>query len=381
MIAASYRLSFQIESVKRSVELLLAEMTSGIQYVSTRDGVRMDRVQDTLPHVDGSVQGEVAAFEKLDEDTYLVKFAIPAANLDPDMGGIANLWPMVAGEVFNLHFIKSATLIELELPPAFEGHYQGPQFGIEGIRSMLGVTEGPLFGSIIKPNLGLTPDETARVVAILAAAGFDFIKDDEICVNPALCPLGERVRAVVVALEKVKQKSGRNVLYAANVTSDFASLGRAAETALQSGARGLMVDPFCTGFTALDFLRRRFEVPIYAHRVGYGLYCLGSSYSISFEVLTRLFRLLGADFSHAGGIWGKSETARQKVSELLDILRGPGGVAPAWPVVTGISLENMADYHGFYGDDTMFMDHIDIYTDEESSAKKLEMLKKNIVDG
>ena len=58
-IVVQYRLSFQKETVQRSVELLLAEMTSGIQYVSTREGVQMDRVQDTVPYVDESVLGEV----------------------------------------------------------------------------------------------------------------------------------------------------------------------------------------------------------------------------------------------------------------------------------------------------------------------------------
>jgi ribulose-bisphosphate carboxylase large chain len=381
LVIATYHLSFQKETVERSVELLLAEMTAGIQYVSTRDGVRMDRIQDTLPHVDDSVLGETVALEQLEEDTYLVKFAIPAANLDPGMGGITNLWPVVAGEVFNLHFMREATLVDLELPPSLEDRYLGPRFGIGGIRALLGVSEGPLFGSIIKPNLGLTPDQTAKVASILGTAGFSFIKDDEICVNPALCPLGERVSAVAASLEKVRQKSGRQVLYAANVTSDFAALGSAAETALRAGAGGLMLDPFCTGFSALDYLRRRFEAPIYAHRVGYGLLCSGPSYRVGFEVFTRLFRLLGADFSHVGGIWGKPETARRKVAGFLDILRGDWRVNPAWPVVTGISLENMADYHGFYGEDTLFMDHIDIYRDEGSSAQKLESLKQRITGG
>ena len=53
-------------------------------------------------------------------------------------------------------------------------------------------------------------------------------------------------------------------------------------------------------------------------------------------------------------------------------------VAPAWPVVTGISLENMEDYHEFYGDDTLFMDHIDIYRDVASSTEKLDMLKEKL---
>ena len=378
-IVVQYRLSFQKETVQRSVELLLAEMTSGIQYVSTHEGVQMDRVQDTVPYVDESVLGEVKTLEQLDDEEYRVAFALPAANLDTGLGGLTNLWPVVAGEVFNFHFIKHACLEELILPATYENYYRGPGFGIGGVRNLVGVGEGPLFGSIIKPNIGLDPQRSADVVRILSEAGFNFIKDDEICVNPSLCPLKERVEHISAVLDAYRDHTGRNVLYAANVTSDFSVLGKAAEIALQSGAGGLMIDPFCTGLSALDYLRRHFDAPIYAHRVGYGLFCLCPHLSIEYSVFTKLFRLLGADFSHVGGLWGTSEASRLKTAGYLNILREDASIEQTWPVVTGISLENMKDYHSFYGDGTLFMDHIDIYREVDSSRKKLHMLKKKLI--
>ncbi len=157
----------------------------------------------------------------------------------------------------------------------------------------------------------------------------------------------------------------------------FATLGKAAETAISSGAGGLMIDPFSIGLSSIDYLKRNFSCPIYVHRVGYGLFCSGSL-SISYEIFSMLFRMLGADFFHAGGIWGKSEQARNKVSEYVNILRKPSSIEATWPVVSGISLENMAEYHNFYGHDTLFLDHIDIYKDEESSSKKLRALKQEM---
>ena len=218
----------------------------------------------------------------------------------------------------------------------------------------------------------------SNVVAILEKAGFDFVKDDEICVNPDICPLKERVSKVAKTVDKIEQQTGKRILYAADITSDFSVLGKAAEIAIKAGAGGLMIDPFCTGMSSIDYLRRNFDVPIYAHRVGYGLFCLGASYSIRYEIFTRLFRLLGADFSHVGGIWGKSEASRRKTAEYLDILRDDSSKKPTWPVVTGISLDNMADYYHFYGDDTMFLDHIDIFKDQASSREKLQALKSKL---
>ena len=378
-ILVTYELTPQTETIERCADLLLNEMTSGIQYFSTRTGSVMDRVRDHVPFVDPSVFGDVVSIERKEGGAFAVTFSLPGTNLDPGLGGITNLWPVVAGEVFNFYFIKRARLLRLQLPASFESRYLGPRCGIGGIRKLLKADAGPLFGAIIKPNLGLDPGRAAQVVANLAAAGFDFVKDDEITINPDLCPLRERVTGIAKALDRASQASGRRMLYMANVTSDFATLEEAASIAVTAGAGGLMIDPFCTGMSAIDFLRRRFNVPLYVHRVGYGLPCLGHDYSVSFEVYTGLFRLLGADFSHVGGIWGGSSDARPKVAKYLEILRN----APAsgarrmetWPVVSGISLEGMGEYHDFYGDDTLFLEHIDIYHSMESARDKLRALK------
>ncbi len=377
-IKVTYQLIIQQEPPERAINLLLAEMTSGIQYVSTLEGVLMDRVQDTVPFVDSSVQGKILDVVQEDEDTYLVKYSFPASNLNVVLGGITNLWPMIAGEVFNFHFIKKAQLMELELPPSYEDYYLGPRFGIPGIRELIGVHKGSLFGSIIKPNVGMDVERTGHVVSILARAGFDFVKDDEICVSPDLCPLKKRVQKIAETVDRIAQQTGKKILYAANVTSDITILGKAAEVASTAGAGGIMIDPFCAGLSSIDFLRRNFSLPIYSHRVGYGLFCSGQSHSISFEIFTKLFKLLGTDFSHVGGIWGKSDFARKKTAGYLDILRIGTSKKPAWPVVTGISIDNMSDYYHFYGDDTMFMDHIDIYRDEESARRKLNALKAQL---
>lgn len=376
-ITVTYLLTPKVESIHKVADLLLAEMTSGMQYISTRQGVEMYKCEDRLSSIDGSIKGEILSIEEQDKDTYMVKLSFPATNLDPSLGGIPNLWAMVAGEVFSLYFIGGAKFLELELPPSFMNHYKGPQFGIDGIRELLKVKDRPLIGAIIKPNLGLNPERTAEVVSILAKAGFDFVKDDEICVNPDICSLKQRSKLVAQTLDKIQQHSGRKMLYMVNVTSDFSTLGKAAEIAISSGANGLMIDPFCIGLSSIDYLKKNFSCPIYVHRVGYGLFCSGNL-SISYEVFTKLFRMLGADFSHVGGIWGKPEKAQNKAAKYVDILRKHSSIGATWPVVSGISLENMAEYYDFYGDDTLFLDHIDIYKDEESSAKKLKVLKQKM---
>ncbi len=79
-------------------------------------------------------------------------------------------------------------LLDVTLPPAFLTAYQGPQFGMEGTRRLTGVYGRPVIGTIIKPSVGMTPAQTAAQVKMLAEAGVDFIKDDELQADGPHCP-------------------------------------------------------------------------------------------------------------------------------------------------------------------------------------------------
>ncbi|MDS7278894.1 RuBisCO large subunit C-terminal-like domain-containing protein, partial [Klebsiella pneumoniae] len=75
--------------------------------------------------------------------------------------------------------------------------YPGPQFGIEGTHKLAGVFDRPILGTIVKPSVGLTPEQTADLVGELAEAGIDFVKDDELMANSPHSPLKDRARAVM----------------------------------------------------------------------------------------------------------------------------------------------------------------------------------------
>jgi ribulose-bisphosphate carboxylase large chain len=96
--------------------------------------------------------------------------------LDNPGPSLPNLLATVAGNLFELKPFSGLKLLELNLPPAFLDRYQGPQFGVAGTRRLTGVYERPLVGTIIKPSIGMNPEETAAQVRTLAEAGIDFIK-------------------------------------------------------------------------------------------------------------------------------------------------------------------------------------------------------------
>ena len=92
-----------------------------------------------------------------------------------------------------------AKLLELFIPPTLASLYPGPGFGIEGLRQLTGVERRPLLLNMIKPCIGFTPEEGARIFYQTALGGVDFIKDDELLGNPSFCPLETRVRAYIQA--------------------------------------------------------------------------------------------------------------------------------------------------------------------------------------
>lgn len=90
-----------------------------------------------------------------------VKIAEPHINFGPK---IANLLTVVAGEGAyyspGIHLIK---LEDLDFPEEYLSHFEGPQFGVAGLRDWLEIYDRPFFFGVVKPNIGLKPEAFCRV--------------------------------------------------------------------------------------------------------------------------------------------------------------------------------------------------------------------------
>ena len=130
---------------------------------------------------------EITALEqdsRSDTKRYELKLSWPLENLGPSL---PNLMATIAGNLYELKPVRSLRLMDMTLPPAFAQAYPGPAFGIAGTRKLSGVQRGPLIGTIIKPSVGLSAQDTADIVAQLCEAGVDFIKDDELQADGPAC--------------------------------------------------------------------------------------------------------------------------------------------------------------------------------------------------
>jgi len=144
-----------------------------------------------------------------------IEIAFPVENVGVN---IPALLTTVAGNLFEIGEVTGLRLLDITLPEQFAKKFSGPQFGIEGTRSLCNIHDRPIIGTIIKPSIGLMPEQTAQVVDELCAGGIDFIKDDELTVSPDYATFDARLNAVMPVIKKHADHLGRMPMYAINIS-------------------------------------------------------------------------------------------------------------------------------------------------------------------
>jgi ribulose-bisphosphate carboxylase large chain len=226
----------------------------------------------------------------------------PVANVGVNLSTLA---ATVAGNLFDLGEVTGLRLESLKLPGAYRKQYPLPPHGVAGTRSLTGVRQGALIGSIIKPNVGLSADETAALVGRLCEAGLDFIKDDEISANPAHAPLSSRVPAVMAAVRRHQDRTGKHVMVAFNITDETDAMRRHAELVTREGGTCIMASLNWCGFSGIETLRRSTDLVLHGHRNGYGALSRHPALGIGYQAYQTLWRLSGVDHMHVHGLGGK----------------------------------------------------------------------------
>lgn len=231
-----------------------------------------------------------------------VTLSWPLANLGPSL---PNLLATVAGNLFELKQFSGLKLTALRLPRAFADAYAGPAFGVEGTRRLSGVASGPLIGTIIKPSVGFTAEETADLTRTLCEGGIDFIKDDELQSDGPTCPFEDRVRAVMRVIDAHADKTGKKVMFAFNLTGEIDEMQRRHDLVAELGGTCVMASLHSVGLVGMAALRRHASLPIHAHRNGWGIYDRHPMLGISYVAWQVFWRLIGADHMHVNGIANK----------------------------------------------------------------------------
>ena len=228
---------------------------------------------------------------------------------------LTNVMATVAGNLFELQCVSGLRITDLRLPHSFASTNPGPAFGISGTRHLAGVSSGPLIGTIIKPSVGLNPEQTASEVRKLLAGGIDFIKDDELQANGPHCPFEERVRAVMREVNEAALRLGRKPMVAFNLTGEVDEMKRRHDLVVSLGGTCIMVSLNSIGLAGLRELRQHSALPIHGHRNGWGYLSRCPALGWDYAPWQQLWRLAGADHLHVNGLGNKFSESDTDVAE------------------------------------------------------------------
>jgi ribulose-bisphosphate carboxylase large chain len=261
------------------------------------------------------VVGEEKVLETQKEG--LVSIAFPVANTDWETDGISHMLCQLMGGHIDIDIVTKCRLIKLELPETVTKHFLGPKFGLTGMRKLTGQYNKPLFGSIIKPKIGITPEVLLEIVKQMFDGGVDFIKEDEIMVNPACAPLDRRVD--IIANYLVKQS--RKIVFCHTINCDPHILVDRVKRVHELGGNGVHINVF-SGYGAYNSIRK-LDLPLFLHYQSSGAKVTTDKnhrFSISWPVMCQLATLMGADTIQTGMVGGYSNDDPEEIKQCIKIL-------------------------------------------------------------
>jgi ribulose-bisphosphate carboxylase large chain len=232
----------------------------------------------------------------------------------------------IQGNLYELQQFTGLKLLDLELPPSFAQQFRGPKFGVAGCRKLTKVEGRPLIGTIIKPSIGMSPQQTAELVKTLAEAGIDFIKDDELMANPPHSPFDERVDAIMRVINAHADRTGKKVMYAFNVSDELDAMQRHYEKIAKSGGTCAMISINSVGLSGTKKICDLRALAIHGHRNGWGMLNRHPLLGIEFPAYQKLWRLAGVDQLHVNGIANKFWESDDSVVRSMQAC-----AKPLWP--------------------------------------------------
>ncbi len=333
-ITATYYIETPLD-LEKSAQVLAGEQSSGTfiavpgetEALKRRFAARVESIS-ALDTADGpAIPGVIASGGKYQRAMITVSWSIENFGYN-----LPVLISTLQGNLYELTQFTGLKLMDLKLPPSYGAQFTGPKFGIDGCRKLTGVYNRPLIGTIIKPSIGMSPDQTAELVHTLATAGIDFIKDDELLGSSANSPFDKRVDAVMEVINAHADRSGKKVMYAFNISDEMDQMQRNYEKVLKSGGTSVMISLNSVGLAGVKKIGDIGELAIHGHRNGWGMLNRHPLLGIEFPAYQQLWRLAGVDQIHVNGIqnkfWESDDSVVKSIESCLQPLLGGFSVLP-----------------------------------------------------
>lgn len=320
-----------------------------IFYVEPAKGLSLEKVSEhvagessvgtwtSLTEVPKRVEKIKPKIFEIDKNKKIVKIAYPLELFEID--NIPQILSSIAGNIFGMKIVKNLRLIDVIFPKKVVKKYKGPNFGIKGVRKVLGIDERPLLASVPKPKVGFSSSEYAKKAEEIWRGGFDFVKDDENLTSQPFIKFEKRLEKVMKVKEKVENEIGERKSYLVNITAKYEEMKKRAKLVSDYGNEYVMIDIITCGFSALQSIREYLDdlnLAIHAHRAMHASFTRNKKHGISMLVIAKLSRLIGVDNLHVGTVVGKLVSPKKEVLELKNFLTSEWfGIKKTFPVSSG----------------------------------------------
>lgn len=268
-----------------------------------------------------------------EQTAHIIQIAFPDRNFD-------HQFPMLVTTLLGNDVSTSAQvkLIDIKFSQNFIKSFKGPRFGIDRIYKYFGISRRPIVLNMIKPCLGYTPQEGAKIFKSIAMGGVDIIKDDELFANTSYSTIEARVKHYTKAAKEVEEDTGHLVRYCVNITDRQDKMIEHAHRAIEAGAGALLVNFVATGLGALQALAEcDINVPILGHYASAGTITESPFTGISNQLLLgKLSRLAGVDMCLFSSPYSTYPLIHRRYIQIADTMRLPlYNIKETMPVIGG----------------------------------------------
>ena len=362
-VVASYYLRDTLEGVKFLDHFALVQAMALEGSTGT-----WAQVEEDTEEVRRNLSSRMVGYHEIPTDDPCTKAAV--VQLAFPIKAWGNNVPMmllaVAGNCFA--YSKNILLTDLFVGKELLKTFQGPTFGVQGIRDATGVQGRPLSLHIIKPKMGMTPAQTANQVRQTVEGGADMCKDDEMTADVYNSRMEDRLKAVMDVINRHADKTGKRMIYLCSITDEPGKMLDKARRAIDLGANGLLV-AYSAGLGALRELTScpDINVPVMLH----ASHMIAMMKQVAWPVLAKLCRLCGADMMLTPTFWSSIPMVSMEEGLRTSFLQiAPwGDIKPTFPMPCAGVYPGLAEILiGEYGPDIVIpagggmLGHPDGYT-------------------
>ncbi|MDU6735738.1 MAG: RuBisCO large subunit C-terminal-like domain-containing protein, partial [Veillonella sp.] len=175
----------------------------------------------TDPYIKNTITGRLESLEPMAPDSaYATVGVMPNVVIDASRYYLARIsyhvdtTALEATQFLNVVFGNSSLqphiwVVDIELCPTLFDVFNGPRFGLHGIRRLVETPTRPMIQAVIKP-MGTPNEELARMCAAYTRGGVDVIKDDHGITNQSFSQFKDRVRRCAAAVREMNEAHGKH---------------------------------------------------------------------------------------------------------------------------------------------------------------------------